>query len=731
MRREIIQSKTEPNKNNLWLSEEGLNKYGKNGWEPLGGGISPNTPIVESISGDELIPINQDGENKAVRADELIKGGKEVFIVTSDMFVETATVAGQPSTLTFTDEAWSDFIGAVEANKIIALDYTVSGTLIFQATPMAIIRPSTGYFILTGFNYDPNNVYANGFLSWLSQTGDSPAVYAITFSNKNVTSTVINTPSELYYLDVDNYSTAEDFNNLKEAIDNGKIIYCNIDLDKRYEVVIFSYSYTTGIVLDKPKIWNTVDGIVLEFTQITCKSDGTITQSKKQFIIDNTGDGTKCLSDDGTYKIIPTKVSELENDANYFSNKSIEDGVYIYTTDKEFIKPDDWDTTNNSKAVAIAIIDYRCSFGIPLSSSVFSAASFSHHIYGGKGIDIAEIPNCTTTEEALNDFNGYSHTQAIIQQSFASAAKIAYNHTFPNGEHGYLPAYGELYVFSLYKDAIADAANKVGKDYDYDDFEVMGHIISSTEHGANSYYGIIFGSYTNEYDDGLVNKDYDHSTDFMGSDYYNLVIPFLHIERPKELIQTDGDGTKFLSNDGSYKEVGPYIWDGTTSETIFNELVQCITNNRPILYFGQVVQPLFGDDDTQYLFIPKYMDIYIGVDANDTIFKVTKTDVSKEIGGAIIIRNTDRYSTNELQSNTYRNFGILTNNIIITYYVYNQLVSISEYQGEFSFGDTVYTVTFPNTVKWSTDSVLEYKANHTYQFRIVNGLGVMKEFANA
>ena len=53
-----------------------------------------------------------------------------------------------------------------------------------------------------------------------------------------------------------------------------------------------------------------------------------------------------------------------------------------------------------------------------------------------------------------------------------------------------------------------------------------------------------------------------------------------------------------------------------------------------------------------------------------------------------------------------------------------------KYEGELNFGDTVYTVTFPEGVKWSTDSVLEYKANHTYQFRILNNLGVMKEFAN-
>lgn len=50
MRKNIIQSKTEPNKNDIWLSEEGLKKYGKNGWEPLGGGSNNsgggNEPVI-------------------------------------------------------------------------------------------------------------------------------------------------------------------------------------------------------------------------------------------------------------------------------------------------------------------------------------------------------------------------------------------------------------------------------------------------------------------------------------------------------------------------------------------------------------------------------------------------------------------------------------------------------------------------------------------------------------
>lgn len=93
MRKNIIQSKTEPNKNDIWLSEEGLKKYGKNGWEPLGGGgINDSTPVVNEVSGNELLPINVNGENKAVSAAALVKGAKELFVITPTLEGEFPTI---------------------------------------------------------------------------------------------------------------------------------------------------------------------------------------------------------------------------------------------------------------------------------------------------------------------------------------------------------------------------------------------------------------------------------------------------------------------------------------------------------------------------------------------------------------------------------------------------------------------------------------------------------------
>ena len=298
MRREIIQSKTEPNKNNLWLSEEGLKKYGKNGWEPLGSCIYPNTPIVESISGDELIPIKQDGENKAVRADELVKGGKEVFILTPDMFEQAATTAEIQATLTFTDDGWADFVGAFEANKIIALDFEVGGLLLYTATPMGIFSP-TGFIVLNSLISVDVSVF-RGYISFPSQRFWSPAIYEIIFSDKNVYSSVLNTPSEVYYLSTSTYSTAEDFNSLEDAVINGKIIIVDGFLGYIINVNDTSiYIDHSHIIRDHQSedLSPFIKGIISEF-----KSDGTIVDSYQEMQLLLSGDGSKFLANDGSYK---------------------------------------------------------------------------------------------------------------------------------------------------------------------------------------------------------------------------------------------------------------------------------------------------------------------------------------------------------------------------------------------------------------------------------------------
>lgn len=78
----VVQSNTEPSKNDIWLKDGQMKTFGKEGWKPVGGGSSldANTPIKESVDGTELVPIF-DCKNKAVNINELVKGGKEVYYV--------------------------------------------------------------------------------------------------------------------------------------------------------------------------------------------------------------------------------------------------------------------------------------------------------------------------------------------------------------------------------------------------------------------------------------------------------------------------------------------------------------------------------------------------------------------------------------------------------------------------------------------------------------------------
>ena len=416
-------------------------------------------------------------EEKVDNIEIQAKDAKEVFIITSDMFEQTATTAGRPSTLIFTDGGWSDLIEAIEANKIVALDFTVSETLILQAIPMAILRRPKGYFILTGLIYHSNDDLIIGFISIAGMSEPVPAVYQITFENKVVDSIVINTPSEIYHLDINNYSTAEDYNNLEEAVRSNKLIV----LEGYPAVVVYD---NNGIMID------------------------------------------------------------------------------------------------------------------------------SHHLSA----------------------SGNDEGETII-----------------------------------------------------------------------NYIRYIFKS------DGTIENQ---------SCYY-----YVHLK-------ATGDGTKFLSDDGSYKEVSggsePYIWNGDTSETIFNELKNAIAANRTIIAKNQE-----GNWDVAHKIIVYGTSVELYFFANNSniqvYYDINKTNVNRNFINSITkapIYNGD----NNLSCNRYYS-GTISGNTTINLTNYDN-IPCPEHQGEFKFGDTLYTVTFPSEVKWSTDSVLDFKANHIYQFKIVNNLGVMKEFAN-
>lgn len=86
----IVQSTTEPDKNNIWLKDNELKKFGAKGWSTIGGGgVSLDSPQVSEPSGSELVPINDNGENKVITIDNLLNKGKDVCKVILDSKTNT------------------------------------------------------------------------------------------------------------------------------------------------------------------------------------------------------------------------------------------------------------------------------------------------------------------------------------------------------------------------------------------------------------------------------------------------------------------------------------------------------------------------------------------------------------------------------------------------------------------------------------------------------------------
>ena len=216
---------------------------------------------------------------------------------------------------------------------------------------------------------------------------------------------------------------------------------------------------------------------------------------------------------------IPTKVSQLENDVPYIIEDVVNNGLYIYDTDGRFTLPKNWNTTNNSKAVGVAILGDNCKFVVAKENAKSSTVS-----WGGYGTDIASLTNYSSQTKAAKDFAGITNTQVIIDAigqtndgyRTGSAAQDCVDYIFPNGQAGYLGAAGEWKLARSYKDELNSALELIGGTT-----MTEGYYWASTEYSSYISWGQWFDS--NSY---LIESRKNYT-------YY--VRAFLAIEVPKPL----------------------------------------------------------------------------------------------------------------------------------------------------------------------------------------------------
>ena len=139
--------------------------------------------------------------------------------------------------------------------------------------------------------------------------------------------------------------------------------------------------------------------------------------------------------------------------------KYIPIGVYIYDTDGNFTKADDWNTANNGKAVGVSVCTENSAFVLS------PTADSQKRKWCDYDNTVSGIVTSTDYATAKKDYAGESNTDKIIAQldiGIAPAAKYCRNYTFKNGKKGYLWSLGEALDAYNNKEAIDAAMRKIG-----------------------------------------------------------------------------------------------------------------------------------------------------------------------------------------------------------------------------------------------------------------------------
>lgn len=120
----------------------------------------------------------------------------------------------------------------------------------------------------------------------------------------------------------------------------------------------------------------------------------------------------------------------------------IKRGIFILDIDGNLVKRSEWSTSNNSKAVGVAVLTNNCKFVIAPtqcnSTLVWAPHSAQDSVPG--------VTTTTSTSVARTDYKGVSNSSAIVSKYRAGtdyAAGWCQDFSFKNGKEGYLGSCGE------------------------------------------------------------------------------------------------------------------------------------------------------------------------------------------------------------------------------------------------------------------------------------------------
>ena len=138
-------------------------------------------------------------------------------------------------------------------------------------------------------------------------------------------------------------------------------------------------------------------------------------------------------------------------------------GVFIYDTNGNLTKPEEWNTANNDLAVGVAVIDENCAFVIGKTQN-YSEIAWSNTL---KGTAVSGIVTTSDTNTALLDYAGEANSSIV--RGLTSGENNAFNWAYSNTItvsgttlYGYIGALGELQTAYNNKSSIDSALSKIG-----------------------------------------------------------------------------------------------------------------------------------------------------------------------------------------------------------------------------------------------------------------------------
>lgn len=214
----------------------------------------------------------------------------QTYFTVNNMFSELITESEKLQARTNLDISWKNLLGEVKS------------------------APGLKDFILDQLTY--NNIYGNATITE-SLVGDELIIVNKDGKNKAVkASTLIKSAKEVYSIKLSEFKTPEDFNNLKAAVDAGNIIIVDGTIIKTLSKNIAGTYIMAVTDITIHGYSENEHEYINSYISIGFNSNGTYNVDNTQTILKSGFDGTKFLSDDGTYKeiVISTKISELEDD---------------------------------------------------------------------------------------------------------------------------------------------------------------------------------------------------------------------------------------------------------------------------------------------------------------------------------------------------------------------------------------------------------------------------------